>query len=126
MAVEQGLMHAEFGVSVLENLMMIAAGVIVAQHGHVNEPAERGRDGHEPLGDKLFDDALILREAFERFHATPSKTMALRVVTTDDAASKNTFRRTRFAAVAGILLLVNVIVNNNMVNGSILLGGQGS
>jgi hypothetical protein len=52
--------------------------------------------------------------------------MALRVVTTDDAASKNTFRRTRFAAVAGILLLVNVIVNNNMVNGSILLGGQGS
>src|SRR3984957_16542 len=126
MAVVQGLMHGEFGVSVLENWMMIAAGIIVAQHGHVNEPAERGRDGHEPLGDKLFDDALILREAFERFHATPSKTMALRVVTIGGAASENTFRWPRFAAIAGILLLVNVSVNSNVVNGSIFLGVRGA
>jgi len=69
MAVEQGLVDGGFGVNVLENGMMIAAGVNVAQHGDVNESAERGGDGYEPLGDKLFDDSLILREAFERFHA---------------------------------------------------------
>jgi hypothetical protein len=69
MAVKQGLVDGGFRVSVLKNGMMIAAFVNVAQHGDVNESAERGGDGYEPLGDKLFDDSLILREAFERFHA---------------------------------------------------------
>src|SRR5271163_2745414 len=63
-------MDGGFGVSVLEDGMMIATAVNVAQHGDVHESAERGGDGYEPLGDKLFDDSLILREAFERFHAS--------------------------------------------------------
>ena len=50
--------------------MMIAAGINVAQHRYVREPSQGGGNGHEPLGDELFDDALILREAFERFHVT--------------------------------------------------------
>jgi hypothetical protein len=70
-AIEQGLMDGGFGVSVLEDGMMIPAGVNVAQHGYVNKPAQGSGNGHQPLGDKLFDNALILREAFERFHATP-------------------------------------------------------
>src|SRR5271170_1339609 len=69
-AVEQGLMNGGLGVSILEHGMMIAAGVNVAQHGDVREASRGGGDGNEPLGDKFFDDALILREAFERFHAT--------------------------------------------------------
>jgi hypothetical protein len=68
-AVEQGLMYGGLGVSVLKNRMMIAAGINVAQHGNVREAAQDGGDGHQPLRDELFDDALILREAFERFHA---------------------------------------------------------
>jgi hypothetical protein len=66
--VEQGLVNGGLGVSVLKNRMVIAAGIIVAQHGHVREAAQGGGDGHQPLRDELFDDALILREAFERFH----------------------------------------------------------
>src|SRR5271156_4816690 len=62
-------MDGGFGVSVLEDGMMIATAVNVAQHGDVHESAKRGGDGYEPLGNKHFDDSLILREAFERFHA---------------------------------------------------------
>jgi hypothetical protein len=52
--------------------------------------------------------------------------MALRVVTIGDAAGENIFCRARFAAIAGILLIVNIRVNRNMVNGSILFGVRGA
>jgi hypothetical protein len=52
--------------------------------------------------------------------------MALRVVTIGDAAGENIFCRARFAAIAGILLLVNTSVNRNVVNGSELFGVRGA
>ena len=64
-AVEQGLMNGGLRVSVLENGVMITAGINVAQHGDVREAPQGGGDGDQPLRDELLDDWLILREALE-------------------------------------------------------------
>jgi len=99
--------------------MMVAAGVNIAQHGDVDEPAERGGDSYEPLGDKLFDDSLILREAFQRFHDTALQDRDSWATNMRVTANQDRFRLPSCAAIHGILLLVNVSVNNNVVNGSI-------
>jgi hypothetical protein len=121
MAVEQGLVDGGFGVSILEDGMMIAAGVNVAQHGDVHESAECGGDGYEPLGDKLFDDSLILREAFERFHDTLPNYGPLGREH-ERRGNPEHVRPSSGAAIHGILLLWNVSVNNNVFNGSIGTG----